>query len=460
MSRRIRHSFGMWRSALGRGRSSLGLTRSGLGFGSSQTPSQALTRGRRILSAPRRVWRPLGGLLGPAVGDAGQSLGALAFSATTSLITGLTLAAFTETLAEYPGLLLFIPAAIGMRGNVFGPLGGRLSTAIRVGTLEWKRRPDSLLGQNVVGAMASSLIAAVLIAVIATAVAQLLTDRTVDVIELADFLVVSVLGGFAASVVVLVITIGLAVASARLGWDLDNVTAPLVSASGDFVTLPAIVITASLIDRGWFTRILASVLVVGVVALTVVLFRSALSLARSIVRESIPILVAAGTLSLFAGTVLERSIDRFLTFSVLIVLLPGYLAVGGALGGILANRLATKVHLGLIDASPIPTGNARDDIRITYGLALPIFSLLALLAGSLGLALGRSSPGLVPLIGTAVTGGLLATTFVCAVAYYGTLVVVRFGLDPDNHGIPIVSASLDLVGSATLIVALIVWGVA
>ncbi|MDH3295998.1 MAG: magnesium transporter, partial [Acidimicrobiia bacterium] len=98
--------------------------------------------------------------------------------------------------------------------------------------------------------------------------------------------------------------------------------------------------------------------------------------------------------------------------------------------------------------------------RVVYGLALPIFTLLALLAGTIGVAVGKTSPGLIRLIASALTGGLLATTFVCLVAYYGTLLVVRFGLDPDNHGIPLVSASLDVVGSATLIVALLVWGVA
>ena len=308
-----------------------------------------LARGRRrLLTAPRLAWRPLGGLLGPAVGDASQSLGALALSATTSLITGLTLAAFTDTLEQFPGLLLFIPAAIGLRGNVFGPLGSRLSTAIRTGTFFWSRRPESLLGQNVIGAMMSSLLAAVGVATVAEVVALALAGRGVDVIGWADFVVVSVVGGAMASVVVLAITLGLAVASARFGWDLDNVTAPLVSASGDFVTLPALVLATGLIRREWFTRSLALVLVVLVLAAAVVVFRSRLTDARRVVIESVPILLVAGTLSLFAGIVLERSIDRFLTFSVLVVLLPGYLATGGALGGILANRLSTKVHLGLV----------------------------------------------------------------------------------------------------------------
>ncbi len=398
--------------------------------------------------------------MGPAVGDASQSLGALALSATTSLITGFTFAFFADTLRSNPGLLMFIPAAIGLRGNVFGPLGSRLSTALQAGTLTWSWKRDSLLGQNVIGALASSLVAALGLSIVAEVVAQLITDQSISVLGIADFVVVSVLGGSVASLVVLAITIGLAVAATRFGWDLDNVMAPLVSASGDFVTLPAIVVTTSLISRGWLTRSLASIMALLVIVVAVLVIRSTMSTAKRILLEAIPILMVAGTMSLIAGIVLERSVDRFLTFSVLIVLLPGYLSTAGALGGILSSRLSTKVHLGLIRASKIPQGDARDDIRVTFALALPIFVLLAVLAGTLGVAAGRSSPGLFLLTAVAATGGLVATTFVAIVAYYGTFAAVRFGLDPDSHGIPLVSASLDVVGAATLIGALVLWGVA
>jgi mgtE-like transporter len=415
---------------------------------------------RRRLSSVSRAWRPLGGLLGPAVGDASQSLGALAFSATTSLITGFTFAAVADTLRTYPGLLLFIPAAIGLRGNVFGPLGSRLSTAIRAGTFSWSWRLDSLLGQNVIGAMATSLAAAVGLAAIAEVAARWLDDGPFSVIGIADFIVVSVFGGTVASLVVLGITLGLAVASARFGWDLDNVTAPLVSASGDFVTLPALVLATSLIQQGNTTRALAILFAVSALVVIVLIVRSNLKISRRVLAEALPVLLLAGTLSLLAGAVLERSVERLLTFSVLLVLLPGYLSTAGALGGILSSRLATKVHLGLVDPGPLPRGDARDDIGITFALALPIFVLLAFLAGTIGVAAGRTSPGLPVLVGVAVTGGLVATTFVAAIAYYGTLIVVRFGLDPDNHGIPLVSASLDVVGALTLVGALLVWGVA
>jgi cation transporter-like permease len=49
-----------------------------------------------------------------------------------------------------------------------------------------------------------------------------------------------VIGGVLASVVVLAATLGLSAGAVRYGWDLDNVTAPLVSTLGDVLTLPAL----------------------------------------------------------------------------------------------------------------------------------------------------------------------------------------------------------------------------
>ena len=49
---------------------------------------------------------------------------------------------------------------------------------------------------------------------------------------------------------------------------------------------------------------------------------------------------------------------------------------------------------------------------------------------------------------------------VVVIAYYGTLAAVRFGVDPDTYGIPMVTSSLDLVGAFTLILAVVLVGVA
>ena len=63
------------------------------------------------------------------------------------------------------------------------------------------------------------------------------------------------------------------------------------------------------------------------------------------------------------------------------------------------------------------------------------------------------------MLAVAMLGGMMATIFVVAVAYYGTIVAVRFGLDPDTYGIPMVTSSLDFIGAFTLILAVAAVGV-
>jgi len=84
-----------------------------------------------------------------------QALAALLVSSGGDLLAGLTLGAITGTLEALPGLLVLVPAAIGMRGNIFGALGSRLGTSIHTGTFSLSRRRDTVVGQNVVTSLTS-----------------------------------------------------------------------------------------------------------------------------------------------------------------------------------------------------------------------------------------------------------------------------------------------------------------
>src|SRR5205814_10319333 len=82
---------------------------------------------------------------------------ALLLSSGGDLLAGLTLGAITGTLESLPGLLVLVPAAIGMRGNIFGALGSRLGTALHTGTFRRSRRLDTVVGQNLAASLAVSL---------------------------------------------------------------------------------------------------------------------------------------------------------------------------------------------------------------------------------------------------------------------------------------------------------------
>ena len=157
-------------------------------------------------------------------------------TARTSLAAGAVLGSITGTFERLPGLLVLVPAAIGLRGNVFSALGNRLSTSIHVGTFRLSLRPQTVMGQNVAASLVLTLSLSLALAVVAKVVAVAL--GVMNTISVFDLALISVLGGLLASLVVLVATVALAAASVRYDWDLDNVTAPLVSTLGDVLTLP------------------------------------------------------------------------------------------------------------------------------------------------------------------------------------------------------------------------------
>jgi mgtE-like transporter len=386
-----------------------------------------------------------------------SAFGALVMAAVASLVAGLILAAITDTLEELPGLLLLVPAAIAVKGNIFGAVGSRLGTAIHAGTLGSGGR-DSVMMQNAFASVGLSLILGVVLAVMAKGTA--LAFNVSPIMSLADFVVISALGCLLAAFVVLAITLATTAGAVRFGWDLDNVVAPMVTVAGDVVTLPSLVVAAEFAGVDVLTPSVAWTLTALAVASVLWGLRSRMESLRAIMRESIPVLTVAGLLDLVAGITVEKRIDDFLEFPVLLVLLPGYLSTAGALGGVLSSRLSTKLHLGLARPAALPSGAARVDLATTFALAIPVFALLGLVASTAGGLTGHAGPALAELVGVAVFGGLLATALVVVVAYYGTLAAVRFGVDPDTFGIPMVTSSLDLVGAFTLIVAVVVVGVA
>src|SRR5947208_6237124 len=141
----------------------------------------------------RRVGARARALLGSDAASVRQGLAALLVSSGGDLLAGLTLGAITHTLQALPGLLVLVPAAIGMRGNIFGALGSRLGTAIHTGEFRLSRRPDTLVGQNILASLTLTLSISLALAVLAKAVA--VGFGLAHTISVVDFMVISIVGG-------------------------------------------------------------------------------------------------------------------------------------------------------------------------------------------------------------------------------------------------------------------------
>jgi mgtE-like transporter len=395
-------------------------------------------------------------LLGSDAAGARQSLVALGLNSSTSFVAGAFLGSITGTLERYPGLLVLLPAAIGLRGNIFGSFGNRLSTSIHAGTFRWSLRRETVLGQNVLASMLLTMAISLALAVVAKAIAVGL--GIVDSLDLLSMSTVSIVGGVLGSLVVLGAALALTGGAVRYDWDLDNVTAPLVSTLGDVLTLPALFLGTLLLGIPVVTPTVGAVLVLVSLVLLVVGWDSSSEGLRRIVRESVPILVLAGCISALAGVTLEKSFVRFEALPALLVLVPAHLSSSGALGGILSGRLSSKLFLGLVEPQTSPNREARRDISLVLFLAVPVYVFNGLGAHWVARLLGEASPGLGQMIAASLIGGVLAALFVVSVAYYGTVAAYRTGVDPDTYGIPLVSSSVDFVGAFTLIIAIALLG--
>ncbi|HEV2756891.1 MAG TPA: magnesium transporter [Actinomycetota bacterium] len=387
-----------------------------------------------------------------------QGFVAVLIASLTSLVAGLTLAGMSHRIDEVDGLFVLIPVSIGMRGNIFGALAARLGTSIHTGLFEVSRDRAGALMQNIYAATLLTVATSVTMGLLARAVAGLLGIETVSAL---DFIVVAIVGGLLSSVVVLAVTVYVSVTSYRRGWDLDSVGAPLITAIGDVVTLPCLLVASYLVHIRVVT-VTAGIVALGAGAASLFVgWTSARRVARRIVRESFPVLCIAIVLDILAGAVVEPRVDEvFLRFSALLIIVPGFLENTGALGAILAARLGSKLHLGVVTPTRRPDPAALLDGTIVLALGITVYVVTALATLGLAEAIGADYPGALRFVGIVITGGVMATLVAAVIGYYAATTTFRFGFDPDNHTIPLVTSGMDLMGVICLVVALVLFGVA
>jgi mgtE-like transporter len=415
---------------------------------------------RRIRERPRlrpRVY----GYLTEEKESLRQGFAALFISSTGELVAGIALAGIAGILDELVGLAVLIPAAIGMRGAIFGAMGSRLSTAIQTGLFSFNLR-RGVLAENLQAAAILSLISGVFLAFAARLLCDFLGVRTE--LTIFDYVVISTVGGIIAGVLLLGITVVVARLSVARGWDMDNIAAPMITACGDILTLPSLVAATYLIGIPIFSNLFAAALILVAVAVVVAAFRLGAPALRRILAESLPILAMTGLVTILVGVALEDRKESFVTLPALLILLPAFLQEGGALGGILSSRLSSKIHLGLLAPSGLPPVNTFRDFTLVYTFATGVYLFIGGASHWLAVALGTLSPDVLEALGLGagqLSPRVLPKIGVCALAaYYGSIVSYRVGLDPDTYGIPIITAAVDLLGFMSLIIALVVFRLA
>lgn len=404
----------------------------------------------------------------------------LASSALVSLVPGAVLSAYSADLMRVPGLLTLIPALIGMRGNVFGSVAAKLSTTVQemtpdeAATLE--RTPARAGGDAVardLGARYSMALGEMLalsgvlpLVLLAACVgAGVLGEGRRP--PLVDLLVVCALSGVSSAYVMMYAARQLVYRSYERGANPDNVAAPFVTTLGDLITIPLVLLAAAanaaLPGPAWRVAVLAAA-----AAWMALKYAGAARLigargCAALVAERLPVLVACMSISFLAGLALENMMEEMereagegsaaaAVNAFLVALSPMFNAQGGSGGGIFASRVSTfvarAVAKGGAKKDPLPAVPPPAVLGEAVSLAAAVCTVMAALGAFMWQGVGMPAARAL-----AISGGMAATLSLSSVvSYYTARACHRLGLDPDNFGVPVTCATMDLLASLSFMV--------
>lgn len=146
------------------------------------------------------------------------------------LFAGLVLEGMVESVERFPGLLVMVPVFLATRGNVYGALGGRISSGLHQGLIEPRFDWNERLVNAVVASFINGIGISVVIGVVTWLALQLIGWESAALYE---FVGIMLIAGVLTSFVLIFGLLALIFAGYKYGYDPDNLVGPIVTTLGD-----------------------------------------------------------------------------------------------------------------------------------------------------------------------------------------------------------------------------------
>ena len=173
-----------------------------------------------------------------------EALPVLAISAVGGLFAGLVLGGMQSDLRNVSGLLVLVPALLATRGNVYGAMGAKLSTALHQGLVEPKPLPDD---RRVYTAVTAAMLNGVLISVVAAGIAYAALVALARPASLATLAAIALVAGILSGIALTIIVVAAVFAGYRRGLNPDTLVGPVVTTTGDVFGMAALLIAVRLV---------------------------------------------------------------------------------------------------------------------------------------------------------------------------------------------------------------------
>jgi mgtE-like transporter len=171
------------------------------------------------------------------------------------------------------------------------------------------------------------------------------------------------------------------------------------------------------------------------------------------------VIVFTPLLDVAAGALLHAEQPALVAQPGLLILIPPFVSQAGALGGILASRISSKLQLGVISPRGLPEPAALLDGAIVVIFGAVVFLAVGVGATVLADTTTRTHPGAAQMIGGTMLAGALVMPLILVVGYGVAAMTARYGLDPDDQSVPVITSVMDLVGVSALLLSMSLLGV-
>ncbi len=343
---------------------------------------------------------------------------------------------FEKLLTTYPEILIVIPGLMGLRGNVFGSLGSRISTSLYLGSSDPYIR-DEYISKNVFFSIWAATIPALILFLIAAVKFYGKSSLTVSFQVILDSSVVI-------SAILAVMTALIVIGSFRRGLDPDNIMGPAVTTFADLVSIPSIVLFIFLFEK--YTGAFVSTIACAIALAMAVYLSVRGGYDKKAYKETLLIVSLLALIQSVTGNVLQEFSEvihkaLFLSFAY-----PAVIGSIGNYGSIMVARTSTKLHLGEMSVRKL------SDVAYVFLTSLfiaPTIYILASLFASIfaGLPYPEAKDFL---YFTFVY--LLLAAFVLLFSTTLSVWLHRVGVDPDNGGIPLTTTLTDIIGTIAVVI--------
>ena len=376
---------------------------------------------------------------------------------------GLIAGAITSLVAlfviQMPWILIIYPPLLTVRGNINGIFSGRLTTGLHVGQILPRMRKNTSYFRSLTSSIYfMSFVNAIAISFFAYGMYLLVSpsNNNASFKLILEIVLLSML--IPTSLSIFLITPLVSIFVYKKGADPDVVVYPVMSTVNDIIISATYV---GIIYMFIFAPSLFDALSIGLGITFTILFLNTLRYVRNkdfkeTIIEGLPTVLVLSIVSNFTGGLLSQFRYQIEKYPHLLLLYPALIDSVGDEGSIISSVFTTKLSLGISNPS-IKEIFRKDNKNTIFGTFLAgslVFILLSIIS---------STSYFLPL--HALLGTIIVVTLtnlillipITVISFVSGIATFKYGLNPDNYTIPIISSASDLLTTLVLFMNVILF---